>query len=500
MSKRSPGWIDYTAKDYDALRSALMALANERLGDVWTDQSDNDLGVLMVELFAHMGDLLLYYQDRLAAESYLSTAAEAQSVVNLLRLIGYELRPPQPASADLRLLFAADATATIAITSGLVFTTSAAVTGTPVRFRYVGLPFAVDLATVAVTTHEGVQYKELPRTVPVQQVDRIIDADVAGSSDASPGQRFALASSPLIDGSLSVFVDEGAGPVEWIRVGHLLNSAAIDTHFVVRRDADGTAWIEFGDGNYGRIPVAGRNNITVSYRVGGGAKGNVPKHSITAESSIPELELVIQDNAGSGGSEREDAADASFRAPRLFRSQGRAVTAADYEAHALSFGVAKTRARAPGWNRIDIYIAPAGGGHPSELLKQDLVAYFEDKRMMTAEVVIHGPEYVPLMITGELVIEPYFFANEVQQAVENALARLFSFDAVNFEDTLYLSKVYEAVEDIEGVKAVYISKFAKGNEVLDASETTGRLNFGWNQIPDYQGVTWDSVVGGLGGD
>jgi hypothetical protein len=476
-----------------------MALANERLGDVWTDQSDNDLGVLMVELFAHLGDLLLYYQDRLTAESYLSTAAETQSIVNLLRLIGYELRPPQPASADLRLLFAADATSTITIDSTLVFSTSAAVTGSAVRFRYVGLPFVVDLSTVATTSYEGVEYKELSRTVPVQQVDRVVEGDVAGSSDASPGQRFALAASPLIDGSLSVFVDEGAGPVEWTLVDHLLNSSTTDMHYVVRRDADGTAWIEFGDGNYGRVPVSGRNNITVSYRVGGGEKGNVPKHSIAAESSISDLELVVQNNPGSGGSEREDPAEASFRAPRLFRSQGRAVTAADYESHALSFGVAKTRARALGWNRIDLYIAPAGGGYPSDLLKHDLVAYFEDKRMMTAEVEIHDPVYVPLTITGELEIEPYFFADQVQEEVERALAELFAFDAVDFEDTLYLSKVYEAIEDIEGVKAVYISNFAKGDETVDASETTGRLEFGWDQIPDYQGVVWDSVEGGLDG-
>jgi len=500
MSDRSPGWIDYTAKDYDALRGALMALAKERLGDVWTDTSDNDLGVLMVELFAHMGDLLLYYQDRLTAESYLPTAVEPRSIVNLLRLIGYELRPPQPASADLRLLFAPDAAAAITIDSTLVFATSASVTGSAIRFRYVGLPITVDLSTLGTTTYESAPYKELPRTIPVQQVDRVVDNEVAGSSNASPGERFALASAPLIADSLSVLADEGVGPVEWKRVDHLLNSEATDPHYTVRREAEGTAWVEFGDGNYGRIPLAGRNNIRVSYRVGGGSKGNVPPQSIAAESSIPELELVVQERAGSGGTEAEDPAEASFRAPRLFRSQGRAVTAADYEAHALSFGVAKTRARAPGWNRIDLYVAPAGGGYPSDLLKQDLVAYFEDKRIMTAEVEIHDPVYVPLTITGELEIEPYYFADEIQQEVEVALAELFSFDALEFEDTLYLSKVYEAVEAIDGVKSVYISNFTMGEGTEDLSESIGYLKFGWDEIPDYQGVTWTAVQGGLSND
>lgn len=39
--------------------------------------SSNDLGVLLVEVFAQAGDLLTFYLDQLASEAYLPTGCDA---------------------------------------------------------------------------------------------------------------------------------------------------------------------------------------------------------------------------------------------------------------------------------------------------------------------------------------------------------------------------------------------------------------------------------------
>src|SRR5262249_50738297 len=96
--------IDYTKKDFQSLRQAMLDLARYRLPER-TDRSPGDLGMVLVDLFAYMGDVILYYQDRIANESFLSTAVERRSVLNALRLIGYELAPPIPARAELTLFF-----------------------------------------------------------------------------------------------------------------------------------------------------------------------------------------------------------------------------------------------------------------------------------------------------------------------------------------------------------------------------------------------------------
>ena len=50
-----------------------------------------------------MGDILSYYQDRAVNESFLSTARNRRSIIDHLRLIGYQLATAAPASATLTL-------------------------------------------------------------------------------------------------------------------------------------------------------------------------------------------------------------------------------------------------------------------------------------------------------------------------------------------------------------------------------------------------------------
>ena len=52
---------------------------------------------MLLQLFAHMGDILSYYQDRVANESFLGTAQTRRSVIEHLRLIGYKLATAAPA-------------------------------------------------------------------------------------------------------------------------------------------------------------------------------------------------------------------------------------------------------------------------------------------------------------------------------------------------------------------------------------------------------------------
>ena len=114
--------IGYTNKDYTSLLAALQRVASQQMPE-WTDQSPNDVGVMLLELFCAMGDALFYNMDRIAGESFLSTAVERRSVMNHLRLIGYELRAPLSASADLTLLFDPSTTGSVTISQFAAFKT-----------------------------------------------------------------------------------------------------------------------------------------------------------------------------------------------------------------------------------------------------------------------------------------------------------------------------------------------------------------------------------------
>jgi len=498
--------IDYTHKDFSSLRDAMLELARERLPE-WTDHSPNDLGVTLVELFASMGDALFYDQDRIANEAYLETAREPRSILHLLRLIGCELRPPVPASAQLSLYFEqlkpeerepADRQVLVVIPLGAEFRTTREATGTPVHFRYLRPTLTLDLKSLPVMTLQGTEYR-VYNTLPVVQVDAEVKGEIIASSDGDVSQRYPLARPHLLDDSLVVSVQEGSStPRIWKRQGTLLYSSGADEHYVVRRDEDDVAWLEFGDGRYGKRPPRGRNNISASYRVGGGSHGNVPPGTISkVVTDLPRLKRVTHSQPASGGADREPLAEAVRRGPQLFRSMGRAVTAADYEAHARSLGVAKARVVAAG-PRVDLYVAPVGGGQPSDSLKEDLRVHFEDKRIVTSIVRILGPTYVEVLLEGILEVEPLFQRNEVQRRVEDALRALWTFDRVDFGDTLYVSKVYEAVEAIDGVAGVSITRFGRGDAPpgTPGIPEAGRLSFTSNEIPVSRGFSKLGVIGG----
>src|SRR5262249_16039348 len=157
----------------------------------WNDRSAADFGVLMVDLFAYLGDMVLYYQDRIADQSFLETATDRRSVVNLLRLIGYELAPPVAASADLDLTFSPPPPIVV-IPSGHKFRT----VGLPTTqvFEYVDADLAVNLSSDQVERlPDG---RLLYRGLPVRE-GTTVPLKVIGSSSGEPNQWFAIEPGPV---------------------------------------------------------------------------------------------------------------------------------------------------------------------------------------------------------------------------------------------------------------------------------------------------------------
>lgn len=64
-----------------------------------TSRDDDDFSIALIDAWASVADVLTFYQERIANESYLRTATETLSLVELARLVGYELQPGVAASA-----------------------------------------------------------------------------------------------------------------------------------------------------------------------------------------------------------------------------------------------------------------------------------------------------------------------------------------------------------------------------------------------------------------
>ncbi|MFC0541515.1 baseplate J/gp47 family protein [Kutzneria chonburiensis] len=482
--------IDYMARDYESLLQAMRAQIPSRLGQ-WTDfENEADFGNVLLELFAHLGDILSYYQDRVANESFLGTARTRRSVIEHLRLIGYELGTAAPAAASLNVTVPAS-TGTVTITKGDAFATKSAKDRPAVRFEYTrDSPLVIDFGAIP-----AVGGRKTFTGLPVEE-GRLIDSEVLGVSDGTPNQRFALTRAGVIltrldstQPAADVIVRAGlpGALIPWTRKESLAFSQAT-ADFVVDVDESNRATVIFGDGVFGTIPPQGAQ-IVATYRTGGGLAGNVPAGSITTIVDAPALTLlgtvsVTNPGPATGGGEREDLAHAVQQAPAVFRSLRRAVTAADYEALARSYkGVGKVRAVGTAWNTVTLYVAPVGGGKVSDVLEAGLIGYFEDKRMLGQIVEVSDVDYVPIFVTAEIAVQSFAVPGDVVALVQRAAADLLAFDKVDFNQTVYLSKFYEESQSVPGVQFVNITEFRRGDQPTPVVEPHGRIVLGPNEVP-----------------
>jgi len=460
--------IDYTDKDYEALRRALLEFAKLRLPE-WTDRSPADFGVLMVDLFAYMGDVVLYYQDRLANESFISLATERRSIIDHLRLIGYELAPPRPAVAELDLDFD-PGLVSVLVPQGAQFRTAGL--ATVETFEYVGPDLTIVFGSdqVELLPSGRLRYRGLPVMHGTSQPVRVI-----GGSTAEPNQSFALPPGSVVPETLQVEVKESANWVRWDRRESLLYDIGPDgrvrlsepdaRHYYVRFDEAGNAAIHFGDGRFGRRPPRGPNNIRAAWHSGGGAAANVAAGTIgAAVAPIPNLAAVTNPEPAAGGEDAEATEDAVRFGPMAFRSRNRAVTPADYEAMAhLAGGVAKAHARARSWNIVDLYVAPAGPALSPlpETLRRRLTAFFEDRRMAGAFVRVLDASVATIDLSVEIGFDERYRADAVRQGIEAAVGSLLAYADVSFGQPVYLSAMHDAISGVPGVRVATITRFKR---------------------------------------
>jgi len=83
--------INYTSRDFDTIKTELVNYAKKYYPNTFQDFSEAGFGSLMLDTVAYVGDILSFYVDYQANESYLNTAAEYENIIKLARQIGYKM-------------------------------------------------------------------------------------------------------------------------------------------------------------------------------------------------------------------------------------------------------------------------------------------------------------------------------------------------------------------------------------------------------------------------
>jgi len=434
--------ISYSNKDYESLRQELLARVPQ-LTDRWTDFNESDLGVVLLELFCGVGDMLAYYLDVQAAEAFLPTARQRQNVINLCKLINYRLDTPVAATTTLRFSLSSALDSDLTIPAGTVCV--ARLEDGDVDFETVeDIVLARESLSVDVGARQGSHKSE----------------EFVGTGDRN--QRFALSSTSIAQGSVRVKV----GDSDWEEARFFIDSAPDSKHFQVETDGLDVTWIIFGDGIHGAVPTESET-ITVDYLETLGSKGNIGTNLVTEsvtpiyyDGAIVELR-VNNPISATNGSDRETLDHAKLQAPAELRSLWKAVTKDDYKALAEGFpGIAKAQVLDSNdcvnirYYQVNMAVAPNGGGLPSPLLKQQLAEFIESRKVITIEVNLFDPCYRPVSIDAEVYVYQTEDIETVRRRIEAALQEFFSFDKLVFGKSVYFSDVVSLLDGIQGVSHV----------------------------------------------
>jgi len=489
----TPVPLDYTSRDYYSIREQLIKRIQERIPD-WTASNPADFGVALVEAFAYMGDLMSYYIDRNVNESFIATATQRDSVVNIAQAYGYI--PSGYRQAFVSLTFTnSSATDVLVVPAGTVVSGDV-ISGDTVNTVYfttdadVTLDPDVDNGLGTMTAREG-------RSVTLVSDYANTYGELVGTSDGTPNQSFPLGETPAVDGSLTVYVQGGNAYSKWRQVQHLVDSNPYDQVFTVTSDANDVLYVNFGDGVSGAIPI-NFSEIRVLYVVGGGIIGNVVPGILTNIDSIPgfstndviafqALVTVTNDAVALGGSDPETLNQIRYAAPLTLRANTRAVTLDDFNSLALGVtNCGKANATSDIWTSVTMYVAPSRNSGDADLqpglddnqdptseytiLAADVLDYVNPRTLIGTTLTVQPPVYVDVVVTVQYAKQPQYTDAEVEASIKYVLTTAYGYVNNTFAQTIYQQDVEATLNNqVSGIK---IAKLANLHRTGDTGVNT----------------------------
>jgi uncharacterized phage protein gp47/JayE len=516
MANEVPSQIDYTSRDYQALLEDLTSLVNVRTNYAWTADDPNDLGTILLESFAYMGDIQSYYIDRVANELTLDTAARRKTLVDIGKLYGYRVSGPTPARVNVVFENISDEAIDIPVGTQVLATL---LYGDFTEVYFETIASATQLAPgdiVTLACQEG-------KTVNTDRPDLISPTTNKplpvnlGVSDGTAQQIVELIDSNVVDDSIVVYVGQGVAFTPWSYVESLTEAGPNQLVFTTNVDADGNVSLEFGDGINGAIPPANQV-ISALYRISAGASGNLNSGTIEEVTFIPGNILpeaigylsVSNPSAAFGGADGDDNDQIRSKVKNAITTRRRAVTLADYAALASQVsGVGRTKSVAGVYSSVTLYLQTQNddsvtpgivSGSPTSSwtdLSSRVSTYLSDKIPVGTTVSVQAPTYVDFYVTLTVVANPAFNNADIEQDIRDVFLNpggLFAYESVDFGQLMAYSAVMSKAASVAGVQSIIINKLNTDNT---SSASTAGVQLTAGQIPVLQ--TTNLIINVSGG-
>lgn len=439
--------LDFVTNDYNGYFE-LMKEAIPILTPEWTDTSDTDQGIVILQLLSYSLHILGYYQERAMQENILELARTKKGVLTGSRFLGYSPERQTASVALLKIVKDSDyLQRSEVVPKGSQFSTDVE-NGEPIIFETkekleigVGESFGTVLAVQGET----------------------IEEEHLGISDGKPNQRYVIEVPDVLVDTLKIYTIENGVTRNWTKKSYFLESKPNDRHYTIDLDEEDRTIVKFGDGILGMKPPA-EVNVYANYRHGGGSLGDLAPNMITyvydTDNDLSFIESVTNEEASEGGSDYEDMEVTKAKAPKHYRSRGQAVTPLDFEDIAELFpGVYKAKSVESFDNltgKMYLYLLTTNYTAASSVLCAAVKENLDKNRVGNVNL-----EVLPCVITDfnikcTIYVHDGFEVEAVRLSVKKELEGTFNVSKFDYEEPFYASKVIEVAFKTEGVKNVVL--------------------------------------------
>lgn len=446
-------WLNPYQRSYQQIKAklveSLMGLKDKDGQKLITDYSEGNILIIILSLFAAIAEVLHYYVDNMARETFLSTARRYDSVVKHGALVDYHARAAIAATVDVTLsrsITGNSIGAKLTIPQGTLFTDQSG--NSWLSARDVTWYSNVTTCKVPIIQHEKYTTSALNNMV-IPTGDR-----VQLNLGTLPNGKY------YEHGSMSLQI----GGESWVLVETFAKSKPTDKHFMVSVDESLNPYIMFGDGTFGKKPAAGAKITNVVFYLTNGSQGNVKSNTITSvpsviSSSITDATVSNAYDAG-GGSNYENFTMLKEHIPLSVKTLGVAITKEDFESLAMLVdGVNKAKADYECGRKLTVYISPDGGAVASSELISRVYNLLSQRAPMTTWLKVKSAGKVQIILEMDVTGKKSYKTAEIQTQILTALYNAYSPEQAEIGGSVRVSDIYALIDNLSTVDYLHLTKF-----------------------------------------
>lgn len=441
-------WLSPLERSFGSIKSKLLDSLdnikdpNDPSKPLITDKSEGNILVLLISHFSAIAEVLHFYVDNFARETFLPTARRYSSLLKHAKLVDYAPQGATASRVNIAVTRDTDSSNLINYTTSNILLDNDGNTWLPDKDG--SIPEGSTYKIVSFTQHRSVE--------------------TTLNYDQWIGDKYLLVEGIPSDelyeeGSMALTIDGNS----YSSVRTFAHSKPTDYHcrVIVIQEGDNSkqiVLIEFGDNVNGYKPTINSSTvISAKYYVTRGELGNISSNYFNQTW----LGLRVNNSLPSGGgSDYEDFETLKRRIQNSVKTLDVAITKEDFKDLAMTRpGIGQAAIEYECGRKLNVYISSLNGNPPSEGQCEDVRTYLLQHCPLTTwlDVKPVGITYIILdiTVTGRKSYKKAYIRSQIEEALAN------KYSAANAEigGSVRLSDIYALIDNLSSVDYLRVNKF-----------------------------------------